>query len=87
MEIGSSCTFSYGRDKYSVDPDNGIICHQKLASTRGSSSVSLRLMQSVPALEDIQWTSRLYDLPGITFGTISMTIWLIVKLCWKRSAV
>jgi len=53
-----------------VDPDNGINCHQKLASTRRSSSISVRLMQSVPALEDIQWTSQLYGLPGITFGTI-----------------
>lgn len=53
-----------------MDPDNGINCQRKLATTRGSSSTIVRLMQSVPAPEDIQWTSRLYNLPGITFGTI-----------------
>ena len=50
-----------------MDPDNGINCHRKLAT---SSPISVRLMQSVPAPEDIQWTNRLYNLPGITFGTI-----------------
>ena len=53
-----------------MDPDNGINCQRKLATTRGSSPTSVRLMQSVPTPGDIQWTSRLYNLPGITFGTI-----------------
>ena len=53
-----------------VDPDNSINCQRKLATTRGSSSTIVRLMQSVPAPEDIQWTSQLYNLPGITFGMI-----------------
>jgi len=53
-----------------VDPDNGFNCHRKLATSQGSSPISIRLMQSVPAPEDIQWTNRLYNLPEITFGTI-----------------
>ena len=53
-----------------MDPDNGINSQRKLATTRGLSSTSIRLMQSVPTPDDIQWTCRLYNLPGITFGTI-----------------
>ena len=60
----------YGWDKYLVDPDHGINSQRKLATTRGSSSTCIRLMKSVPAPEDILWTNRLYNLPGITFGTI-----------------
>ena len=60
----------YGWDCYLVDPDRGVNCQQKLAGTQGSQSVSLNLLQSIPDAKDSRWTSRLYDLPNITFSTI-----------------
>ena len=53
-----------------VDPDRGVNCQQKLAGTQGSQSISLNLLQSIPDAKDSRWTSRLYDLPNITFSTI-----------------
>lgn len=53
-----------------VDPDNGENCHRKLAATYIPGSVSGKLFQSVPSVEDTQWTTRLYNIPKITFSTI-----------------
>ena len=39
-------------------------------SSQGSQSVSLNLLQSIPDTKDSRWTSRLYDLPNTTYGTI-----------------
>lgn len=52
-----------------VDPDKGVNSRRKFAKIQGSSSC-LKLLQSVPDAQDSQWTSRLYDLPKITFSTI-----------------
>ena len=60
----------YGWDCYLVDPDRGVNCQRKLAGTQSSQSVSLNLLQSIPDAKDSRWTSRLYDLPNITFSTI-----------------
>jgi len=53
-----------------VDPDKGINSRQKLAETQSLHSLCLKLLQSIPNAGDPQWTSRLYDLPKITFITI-----------------
>ena len=64
------CYIKYGWDKLLVDPDNGENCHRKLAATYIPGSVSGKLFQSVPSVEDTQWTTRLYNIPKITFSTI-----------------
>ena len=64
------CYIKYGWDKLLVDPDNGENCHRKLAATYIPGSVSVKLFQSVPSAQDMQWTTRLYKIPKITFSTI-----------------
>jgi len=64
------CYIKYGWDKLLVDPDNGENCCRKLASSCIPGSISATLFQSVPSTEDKEWTSRLYNVPKITFGTI-----------------
>ena len=53
-----------------MDPDNGKNCRQKLVTVSGTSPVNAKLFESVPDAKDSHWTSRLYNLPKITFGTI-----------------
>ena len=57
----------YGWDCYLVDPDRGVNCQRKLA---GSQSVSLNLLHSISDTKDSRWTSRLYDLPNVTYSII-----------------
>jgi len=64
------CYIKYGWHKLLVDPDNGENCCRKLASSCIPGSMSATLFQSVPSAEDKEWTSRLYNVPKITFGTI-----------------
>lgn len=53
-----------------MDPDNGINSHRKLVATEKPDSVYRHLLESIPNAEDPRWTSRLYEVPKITFGTI-----------------
>jgi len=64
------CYIKYGWDKLLVDPDNGNNCCRKLATSCIPGSISVTLFQSVPSAQDKGWTSRLYSIPKITFGTI-----------------
>ena len=53
------CYIKYGWDELLVDPDKGKNCRQKLAKTHYPSSVGVRLFQSVPNVQDAQWTNKL----------------------------
>ena len=53
-----------------MDPDNGKNCCQKLDASSIPGSMSVTLFQSVPSAQDKEWTSRLYNVPNVTLGTI-----------------
>jgi len=60
----------YGWDEYLIDPDNGVNSQRKLSAAEEPNSHHHYLLKSVPKADDPQWTSRLYNLPKITFGTL-----------------
>lgn len=62
----------YGWDQYLVDPDQGANCRRKLSSLAGRNPqcLSFKLLEALPGVNDPQWTTRLYKLPKVTFGTI-----------------
>ena len=64
------CYIEYGWDQYLVDPDKGANSRRKLAAVHTSQSLASRLLSSVPAEDDPQWTNRLYKIPKITFSTM-----------------
>ena len=43
---------------------------QELAAVNNPQSLPSKLLHSVPAEDDSEWTSRLYKIPDITFSTI-----------------
>ena len=53
-----------------MDTDKGKNCHFELAKSQIPGSISMELFKSVPSVQDAEWTSRLYNLPKITFSTI-----------------
>ena len=64
------CYIEYGWDQYLVDPDKGANSRRKLAAAHTPQSLASRLLCSLPAEDDPQWTNRLYKIPKITFSTI-----------------
>ena len=64
------CYVEYGWDLYLTDPDGETNCLQKLASVHLPGSESQRLLQNLPAQDDVQWTKQLHLIPTVTFSSI-----------------
>ena len=64
------CYIKFGWDQNLVDPDKGANSHEKLAAVTNSLSLPSKLLHSVPAEDDPEWTSRLYKIPDINFSSI-----------------
>ena len=62
----------YGWDQCLVDPDQGANCRQKLSSLASGNPKysSLKIPDALPDVSDSEWTTELYKLPKVTFGTI-----------------
>ena len=65
-----NCYIKFGWDQYLIDPDRGTNCLNKLTSILPPQSLSHDLIRSLPKYDDPQWTTRLHELPKITFSTI-----------------
>ena len=62
----------FGWDQDLVDPDKGVNCQKRLSSlaTSHSQYERVKLLQTVPNVDDQQWSVKLHDLCKITFSTI-----------------
>ena len=67
-----NCYIRYGWDQYLIDPDQGVNSRHKLTSLaeKCPDALPLKLLQAVPDISDAEWTTKLFKLPKITFGTI-----------------
>ena len=62
----------YGWDQCLVDPDHGANCRHKLSCLAAGNPQysSLKILDALPDVSDPEWTTKLYKLPKVTFGTI-----------------
>ena len=70
MSCRVNCYIKYGWDQYLIDPDRGANCQKKLSLMLPPQSLSHDLIRSLPKYDDPQWTTRLHQLPKVTFSTI-----------------
>ena len=85
----------YGWDQCLVNPDQGANTRHKVSSLAAGNPQysSLKILDGLPDVDDPKWTSKLYELPKVTFGTIfdflldSKVKWAIWKVLLTRADI